>query len=347
MKKIKLAVIFGGESSEYEVSLKSASSVIQNIDNNKYDVYLIGVTKLGNFLLYNGKIENILNDTWSNGNTESITISVNKKDHGFIKLKTNELVKIDLVFSLIHGKNGEDGTLQGLLCLAGIPYVGSSLLSSALCMNKYMAHEIAKLNNIKVPNSFLFNKESSKEDIKKSISILKLPVFIKPLRAGSSFGINKLTNLDDLDKCLKEAFKYDDKIVIEEEIKGFEVGCAIIGNKDLIVSEVDEISLDKGFFDYDKKYKKATSSSIIPATLNKEEREKIKCVAKKLYQILDCKDYARVDMFYTIDKEIVFNEINTIPGFTTHSRFPLMLNYIGYNFKDIIEKLIKMALDNE
>ncbi len=346
MKKIKVACLFGGCSSEYDVSLVSASSVIRNIDNKKYDIVMIGITKEGNFYLYNGSVDDIESNKWFSEKTcKKITISSNRIDHGFIIIETNEIIKIDIAFPILHGKNGEDGRLQGLFELAGIPYVGCGMTSSAICMDKFIAHELVKSNGIIVPKSYLFSKYDSKDYILNKIKDLNYPIFVKPLKAGSSFGITKVKDEFSLNNAIDLAFSFDDYIIIEENIDGFEVGCAVLGNNNLVIGEVDEIELKDGFFDYKEKYTLETSKIILPARLDKETREKIKETALSIYKILGCKGFARVDMFYTKDNKIVFNEVNTIPGCTSHSRYPSMLKEIGYEFSEVIDELIKLGLE--
>ena len=346
MKKIKIACLFGGCSSEYDVSLVSATSVIRNINNKKYDVIMIGITKTGDFYLYNGDVDDIEKNNWFNEQKcKKIIFSCNRSDHGFIILETNELIKVDLAFPILHGKNGEDGRLQGLFELAGIPYVGCGMTSSAICMDKFIAHELVNLHGILVPKSYLFSKYDSKEIILNTIKDLKYPIFVKPLKAGSSFGITKVESEKQLNKAIDLAYSYDDYIILEENIDGFEVGCAILGNNKLIVGEVDEIELQDGFFDFKEKYTLETSKIILPARLDKDTREKIKNTALNIYKILGCKGFARVDMFYTKDNKIVFNEVNTIPGCTSHSRYPSMLKEIGYDFEEVIDELIKLGLE--
>ena len=343
MKKT-VAIIFGGCSSEYEISLVSATSVIRNVNRDKYNILLIGITKNGDFYLYNGDINDIEKDKWLNeSKIQKITISTNRSDHGIIILSTNEIIKIDIVFPVLHGQNGEDGRLQGLLELAGIKYVGCDMISSALCMDKYLAHKIVALNGFLVPRSYLFDKKDSYDWIKSKINDLRFPLFVKPLKAGSSFGITKIKVINELKQALKEAFKYDNKIIVEENIDGFEVGCAILGNDKLIIGEVDEIELEDGFFDYFEKYNLKTSKIHLPARISREEREKIKETALAIYKILGCSGFARVDMFYTKDKNIVFNEVNTIPGCTAHSRYPSMLKVIGISFEEVIDFLIELG----
>ena len=234
MKK-KVAIIFGGCSSEYNVSLVSATSVIRNINKNKYDVIMIGITPEGDFYLYDDEIDKIDKNEWLNSSScKKITISTNRSDHGIIVLETNEIIKIDIVFPVLHGQNGEDGRLQGLLELVGIKYVGCDMTSSALCMDKYLAHELVSSSGILSPISYLFTKYETLEKIENKVSNLKYPLFVKPLKAGSSFGITKILSVKELHKAINEAFKYDDKIIIEENVDGFEVGCAILGNLSLI-----------------------------------------------------------------------------------------------------------------
>lgn len=345
MKK-KIAILFGGCSSEYKVSLASATSVIKNINKKKYDVIMIGITKDGDYYLYNGKVDKIESDEWLDSKTcKKITISTNRSDHGIIVIETNELVRLDIAFPVLHGRNGEDGRLQGLLELAGIKYVGCDMTSSAICMDKYLAHELISSNGLLSPVSYLFNKSDDYEKIAKKIAHLKYPLFVKPLKAGSSFGITKIASIRDLKPAIKEAFQYDDKIIVEENIDGFEVGCAVLGNDNLIIGEVDEIELEDGFFDYYEKYNLKTSKIHLPARLSEEERKQIKETALKIYKILGCKGFARVDMFYTKDKKIVFNEVNTIPGCTSHSRYPSMLKKIGISFEEVIDRLIELGVE--
>lgn len=245
----------------------------------------------------------------------------------------------------MHGQNGEDGRLQGLLELAGIKYVGCDMTSSAICMDKYLAHEIVSSNGYLSPISYLFNEKDSYEMIENKICNLHFPLFVKPLKAGSSFGITKIKTISELKEALKEAFKYDNKVIIEENVDGFEVGCAVLGTDKLIIGEVDEIELEDGFFDYFEKYNLKTSKIHLPARISKEERERIKDTALAIYKILGCSGFARVDMFYTKDKKIVFNEVNTIPGCTSHSRYPSMLKEIGIPFEEVIDRLIELGWD--
>lgn len=345
MNKKKIGVIFGGCSPEYNVSLESAYSVITNINKEKYDITLIGITKEGDWFKFEGDLENIKNDNWlQKGKCTKVVISSSKSDKGIIEIENNNtnLIKLDAIFPVLHGKNGEDGTVQGLIELSGIPLIGCNLLSSSLCMDKYLSHKLVQSYGIKVANSILINSKT--KDIKKEIKKLNFPLFVKPVRAGSSFGITKIENETEIEQAIKEALKYDTEIIIEENINGIEIGCAILGNEDLIVGEIDEIELSNGFFNYTEKYTLKTSQIHVPARIDKEIVQKAKETAKQIYKILKCKDFARVDMFLTPNNEIYFNEINTIPGFTSHSRYPNMMKQIGVSFEELVDKIISLEV---
>ena len=345
MNKKKIGVIFGGCSPEYNVSLESAYSVITNINKEKYDITLIGITKEGDWFKFEGDLENIKNDNWlQKGKCTKVVISSSKSDKGIIEIENNNtnLIKLDAIFPVLHGKNGEDGTVQGLIELSEIPLIGCDILSSSLCMDKYLSHKLAQSYGIKVANSILINGKT--KDIDKEIQKLNFPLFVKPVRAGSSFGITRIENETEIEQAIKEALKYDTEIIIEENINGIEIGCAILGNEDLIVGEIDEIELSNGFFNYTEKYTLKTSQIHVPARIDKEIVQKAKETAKQIYKILKCKDFARVDMFLTPNNEIYFNEINTIPGFTSHSRYPNMMKQIGMSFEELVDKIISLEV---
>ena len=246
---------------------------------------------------------------------------------------------------MLHGKNGEDGTVQGLIELAGIPLVGCDSLSSVLCMDKDRAHKLAGLAGVKTPLAVVFSGLLSDDLIFEKTSHLTYPLFVKPVKAGSSFGITKVYTKEQLPDAVKNAFQHDNQVIIEENVDGFEVGCAVLGNKDLIIGEVDEIELTEGFFDYTEKYTLKSSKIHMPARINDELKDKIKKTATSIYRALGCSGFARVDMFIAEKGEIVFNEVNTIPGFTSHSRYPNMMKGIGLQFDDIVDKLIQLGLE--
>lgn len=349
MKK-KIAIIFGGCSTEYSVSLQSAFAVICNLDTDKYDPILIGITRQGDWFRYAGAVEKIKNDTWFAGEScIPAVISPSREVHGIFVFHKDkvEKIRIDAAFPIMHGKNGEDGTLQGLLELAGIPFVGCGTLCSALCMDKDLAHVVAQAAGVKVPAYVVVRKRDNLMRKVEEADRLGYPLFVKPAKAGSSFGITRVERKEQLPGALDIAFLHDNKVVIEQYIDGFEVGCAIMGNDELITGEVDEIELRQGFFDYNEKYTLETSKIHMPARISAQKAKEIKETAITLYRSLECAGFARVDMFLTPEGGIVFNEINTIPGFTSHSRYPSMLRGIGMHFGEIIDRLIGLVMENE
>lgn len=347
MKRKVIAVLFGGCSSEYDVSLKSASAVIQSIDTKKYDVVPVGITRQGAWYRYGGPIERILDDTWTeHASCVSAVISPDRKTHGILEFCDDSAVavRIDAAFPVLHGKNGEDGTVQGLLELAGIPFAGCGTLSSAVCMDKDVAHRLVQAAGILTPPSAVIYADTPRDEVFRTISLLSYPLFVKPARAGSSFGITKVSEPSQLLKAIADAFLHDGKVVVEQAIEGFEVGCAVLGGGNPVIGEVDEIELESGFFDYEEKYTLKTSKIHVPARINAETSARVKKAAATIYRALDCNGFARVDMFLTPGGDIVFNEVNTIPGFTAHSRYPNMLKCIGMSFPDIVNTLIEEAV---
>lgn len=343
MTKKVIAVLFGGKSSEYEVSLQSASSVLANLNRDKYEVVSIGITMQGEWFHYKGAIDRIQTNEWSEDidNLYPVVVSQNPLLGGIIEFGQagNRIIKPDVVFPVLHGKNGEDGTVQGVFELAGIPVVGCGMLSSALCMDKDMAHRLVEAIGIAVPKSTTLSR-SGMSELNKLTEELRYPLFVKPVRAGSSFGITKIHKSEDLKKAVELAFEHDNKVIIEENIEGFEVGCAILGIEELLVGRVDEIELAEGFFDYTEKYTLKSSKIHMPARINAKSEKRIQETAIEIYRTLGCSGFARVDMFYTPSGEIVFNEVNTIPGFTSHSRYPNMMKGIGISFAETLDKLI-------
>ncbi len=344
MKKIKIAIIFGGNSTEYEVSLQSAYSVFENIDTERYEVVPVGITRDGEWYHYTGELSSILDNTWfaDQKHLRSVAVSGNRSVHGFLELAEGKysILPIDLVFPVLHGKNGEDGTLQGMFELAGIPVVGCNTLSSALCMDKDRAHKLVSLAGIQVPKSVTFRNFEKEAAMKEIAETLQFPIFVKPVRAGSSFGITKINSKEELDSAVELALEHDTEVIAEEEISGFEVGCAVLGDETLTVGRVDEIELSSGFFDYTEKYTLKTSSIHMPARIDADAEKRIQKAAVTIYKALGCSGFARVDMFYTPSGEIIFNEVNTIPGFTSHSRYPNMMKGIGLSFAQMLDKLL-------
>lgn len=344
-----IAVIFGGASCEYDISLKSAYSVLKYMNCQKYNIIKIGIKKDGGWYLYQGDIEDINNDTWhlGNKNIQDICINLSSSDRGFYIKGSNEKILIDKALVIMHGKNGEDGTVQGILELLNIEIIGCKLLSSAICMQKDLAHKIIQAEGIKVPKSLSFKKSEIGEAEKIISQNLNFPVFIKPIKCGSSIGISKIYSIADLKEAMLKAFYYDDEVTVEENIEGFEVGCAVLGMDEIITGRVDEIELNVDFFDFDEKYMRKSSFIHTPARISEELEEKIKDAAIKIYKALKCSGFARVDMFLQEDGEIVFNEVNTIPGLTDKSRFPIMLKEAGISFENFIRILEELYDGNK
>lgn len=344
----RIAVIFGGHSSEYEVSLQSAFSVLQNINENKFEVFPVGITREGEWYHYTGGLEQIRDNSWAEKkeNLHSVAVSQSRPAPGFLVFDGDgcRRIPVDLVLPVLHGRNGEDGTLQGLFELAGIPVAGCGTLSSALCMDKDRAHKLVGLAGIAVPKAVAFRQADQEAACRKVKESLSCPLFVKPLRAGSSLGITRITKMQELFSAVEFAFTYDTEVIVEEEVDGSKVGCAILGDEVLTVGRVDEVALSGSFFDYTEKYTLQSSRIYMPARVERKTEERIQETAVAIYRTLGCSGFARVDMFYTSSGEIVFNEVNTIPGFTSHSRYPNMMKGIGLSFTEVLDKLLSLYL---
>jgi len=347
MEKKRVAVIFGGCSPEYFVSLMSAFSIINAIDRDKYEVIMIGITQQGTWNRYYGLVDDIPVDKWREDEMLLKRAFISPERGGGLLEFTDgrvEEVRVDVVFPVLHGRFGEDGTVQGLCELAGIPVVGAGLASSALCMDKDRAHKLVALEGIKVPKSICFEHVPTREEILSAVYELKLPVYVKPVKAGSSYGISKVESYSDISEAVNEAFSFDDAVIIEENVDGFETGCAVVGNDELLVGNVDEIELFQGFFNYEEKYSLGTSKIHLPARVSEDMQLQLQETAKVIYRALGCRGYCRVDIFVSKDGEIIFNEANTIPGFTSKSRFPKMMQSIGIEYPELVDMLIELSL---
>lgn len=328
----KIGVIFGGKSGEHEVSLLSATSVIEAIDKNKYKVIKIGITKDGQWKYFDGDVKDIASGEW-----EKHSKSINPCD-------VNTLA--DFALPILHGPFGEDGTIQGLFEMLDMPYGGCGVLSSALCMDKALAKKIFEKAGLPTSRYQLVYREDIKENMDEVIKTIEAAVpytmFIKPCNMGSSVGISKVRNREELIQALTLAIKYDRRIIVEEGINCREVETGVIGNHHAEVAAVGEIVAKKDFYDYTAKYADDSGTELqIPAILPKETYEEIRRLAKKAYRAMDCAGFARVDFFVDKDNgKIYLNEINTIPGFTKYSMFPLMWKEAGVPFPDLVERII-------
>lgn len=356
MKKT-ICVIFGGVSSEYEVSLMSSSSIIRNLDTEKFDILKLGITKDGKWLLFSGCVEDIENGSWTNHpDNQTAFISPDRNTAGLVVIEKDgrcSIRKIDVIFPVLHGKNGEDGTIQGLFQLSGIPFVGCDTDSSAICMDKAVAHSLLASAHIEQAHYLWFYADryfaDSEKIVNKICARLNFPVFVKPSNAGSSVGITKVSNRENLDAAIRLAADNDCKIVVEEGIVGQEVECAVLGNRGhSVASVVGEIGAAAEFYDYDDKYKNGAAQLYIPARLDPEISEEIRRTAVRAYNLLGCDGLSRVDFFVTEKgHQVILNEINTLPGFTSISMYPKLWEASGMPYPALLEKLIDCALCRE
>ena len=347
--RINVAIIFGGLSSEYEVSLQSAFTIISSLNKDKHQPVLIGISRKGEWFRFSGDINKIKSDSWCNDfDCTPAVLSTNHLAPSLLLIANDRIRRepIDVLFPVLHGKYGEDGTVQGIAELTGIPLAGSGVLSSALCMDKERAHKLVQSGGILVPKFTTAGYDYKRGDLLQETSAIGYPVFVKPVKAGSSFGASLVLSSADLISAVKFALQYDDRVIIEENIIGKEVACAILGNKELIVGEIDEVELSNGFFDYTEKYAPQKTTIHAPARISAVKSAEIKDIAKKIYRILDCNCFARIDFFLTQEGKVIFNEANTIPGFTKHSRYPLMMKAAGFPMDTVVDMMIELALNN-
>ncbi len=351
-RKLKIGILFGGKSAEHEVSLVSAQSVIQALDKKKYDIIPIGITLSGQWIAAQNAINLLKKRKKLDLKNRKILIP-DPNIKGLINLFSNKMKieKIDVIFPIIHGTYGEDGTLQGLLELADIPYVGSGVLASAAAMDKITAHKLLKFSKIPVVEKLWFFYKDfflEKNQILKNVEKkLGYPCFIKPSNLGSSVGITKAHNKKELLQGIELASKYDTKILIEKAvINAREIEVSILGNHQPIASVPGEVIPSNEFYDYDAKYIDGKSKIEIPATLPSKIIKKIQECAILGYKALDCAGMARVDFLVERDtSKIYLNEINTIPGFTSISMYPKLWEASGLSYSSLLDKLIELSLE--
>lgn len=351
MKK-RVGLLFGGKSAEHEVSLQSAKNVIEAIDHDKYDVVLIGIDKEGKWHL-NDTTDFLLNEENPklialNKTNKGISIIPGENENQLMASSGSEFLKqLDVIFPILHGTLGEDGSIQGMLRVANIPFVGSNVLGSAISMDKDIAKRLLKDAGLNVAQSSTFTRASrnsiSYEEIKQN---LNSPYFIKPANQGSSVGVSKVETKEEFENAVNEAFKYDHKILIEEGIKGREIECSILGNENPRASIPGEIIATNDFYSYEAKYIDESGAALeIPAKLDGEITKQIQEVAIQAFQALNCEGMARVDVFLTEENEIIVNEINTIPGFTKISMYPKLWELSGISYSQLIDELIQLAIE--
>ncbi len=340
-----ILVLFGGCSTEHEVSLQSAAAVLQHLDPARYQALAVGITRDGRWLRYLGPAAALPGGAWQGAGCVPCTLRLDRGAAALLWLDgSGRAEAFDAAFPVLHGKNGEDGTVQGLFELAGVPLVGCGALASALCMDKDRAHKLAALAGVAVPRGAVFARGADPADVAAASAALGWPLFVKPVRAGSSFGITRVAAPEGLPAAVQAAFAHDEEILLEEAVPGFEVGCAVLGSADLTVGEVDEIELAQGFFDYEEKYTLKTSAIHCPARIPPQKAAELKAAACAVYRALGCRVFARVDLFLRPDGGVVFNEVNTIPGFTAHSRYPGMMKAAGLEFGPLLTRMIELGV---
>lgn len=351
MAKIKLCCLFGGVSEEHEVSLVSAASVLSHIDSETYDVTAVGVTKEGKWLLFEGALADLTATKWQSYAKKEVIFPQTRGERRLYIISENGVEKrsIDVIFPVMHGKNCEDGTLQGLFELADIPFVGSGCLSSAVCMDKASTKMILKNHGIPQASAMAVDRAEIQKmptRIAFASEALGYPLFVKPSASGSSCGVSCVTAPDELSAALEKALLSSDRVLIEERIKGAEIEVAVLGNGDPIASVPGEIVPGSEFYDYDTKYVNETATYHIPARISETAAEKVRKYALKIYKILGCRGLARVD-FFVDGERVVFNEINTLPGFTSISMYPKMMEASGIPYGELIDRLVALALEGK
>jgi D-alanine--(R)-lactate ligase len=344
MPRLRIAVIFGGASEEHPVSVKSAQEVARNLDLDKYEPYFVGITRSGDWKLCKSP-----DPDWENGDCSPAMLSPDRSVHGLLVQADGryDIVHLDVALPVLHGTLGEDGAMQGLLELSGIPYVGCDVQSSALCMDKSLAYLVVRSAGIATPKFWTVTGEGHVDPDRPAY-----PVFVKPARSGSSFGVSRVDRKEDLPTAVEAARRYDSKVLIEEAVLGSEVGCAVLENKtELIVGEVDQIRLSHGFFRIHQEdapeVRSENSTVVVPADIAPEARLRVQQSARAIYRALGCRGLARVDMFLRDDGQVVLNEVNTFPGMTSYSRYPRMMAAAGLPLADVIDRLVSFALNGQ
>lgn len=353
MKKLSVCILFGGMSPEHEVSLRSAESVLNHIDFSKYNVFPVGITKDGDWILFRGTDFSMLpSGEWSEYPENCRAAISPVRGQGLLCFEGDCVIRerIDVVFPVLHGENGEDGAMQGLLQMAGIPYVGPHVAASAVAMDKTLTKLVADQANVPQAAWHLVRRSDLHSRMEQILDVLEgkfsYPIFVKPAGTGSSVGVSKATDRVLLKKALADAAVYDSKILVEEFIHGREVEVAVMGNSSPVASVCGEIESGSDFYDYDAKYITDTSVAYIPARIDELSEETIREMAIRIYQAVGCRGLSRVDFFVTYeDNRVVFNEINTLPGFTSISMYPKLFAASGIPYSQLIDELILLAME--
>ena len=352
MRKYNVCILFGGMSPEHAVSLRSAESVLNNLNPEKYNIYPVGITRDGQWYLYRGEYGMLPGGAWEE-NPDNCPVAISPvRGQGLLCFEEAGVgqIPLDVVFPVLHGENGEDGAVQGLMQLAGIPCVGPNVSASAVSMDKTLTKLV--VDHIGQPQAawMLVRRVDEHHRMENILAQLQekfsFPMFVKPAGTGSSVGVSKATDAVSLQKALLVAAEYDEKVLVEEFIRGREVEVAVMGNDSPIASICGEIDSGAEFYDYDAKYITDTSVAYIPARIDEDVAEQVRDAAVKIYSALGCRGLSRVDFFVTYDdNRMVFNEINTLPGFTSISMYPKLFEASGVEYGDLLDRLLELAME--
>ena len=351
MAKLNVCVLFGGMSPEHDVSLRSAESVLNNMDTEKYNIFPVGIAKDGDWILYGSTdYSKLPTGQWLNCPENRRAAISPIRGQGLLIFEGDNVIRemIEIVFPVLHGENGEDGSVQGLLQLAGIPFVGPHVAASAVSMDKTLTKLVADNAGVKQAAWQLVRASEVRSHMEQIVNRLEgkftYPMFVKPAGTGSSVGVSKAPNREGLIRALTHAAQFDTKILVEEFIHGREVEVAVMGNESPVASVCGEIDSGADFYDYDAKYVTDTSVAYIPARIPEDVEEFVREEAVKIYSAIGCQGLSRVDFFVTYeDNRVVFNEINTLPGFTSISMYPKLFAASGIPYGQIIDNLLKLA----
>lgn len=340
MAKLNVGILYGGQSTEHEVSMRSAESVLEALDKDKYNVKLVHISKRGEWLLSHQSNEIKSLERCSGATGLSVTPSKQLSSAGGEET-------FDVILPILHGTAGEDGSVQGLLEMADIPYVGCNVRSSAVCMDKDMTKKLLKFEGIKVADWVLFrHDEKESVDYETVTEKLGLPIFVKPVNQGSSVGVSKVTDEKSFYEAVELAFQFDTKVMVESAVEGREIEVSVLGNTNPVVSVPGEIVSNTEFYSYESKYIDESGAALeIPAKLDEDTDENIRRTALEAFRILDCEGMARVDVFLTENGEVIVNEINTLPGFTSISMYPKLLEASGIEYPELLDRLIELSLE--
>ena len=353
MKKLNVCVLFGGVSPEHDVSLRSAEAVLNNLDKEKYNIFPVGITKKGQWFLFGSEDYSLLpGSAWEQSGSNAPAVIAPAFGDQLVVISDNTMTShhIDVAFPVLHGENGEDGAMQGLLQLSGIPYVGPHVSASAVAMDKTLTKLVADKAGVAQAAWHLVRRSDLDGRMDHTLDTLEnrfdYPMFVKPSGTGSSVGVSKAADRTALAQALIAAAAFDDKVLVEEFIRGREVEVAVMGNANPIASVCGEIDAGADFYDYDAKYITDTSTSYIPARIDEDVAERVREAAVKVYSAIGCCGLSRVDFFVTFDdNRVVFNEINTLPGFTSISMYPKLFGASGIPYSQLLDELLRLAME--